>query len=236
MNTRPITHQLVHITYRLFDSINSLALAELGEQFEHASNEVKARYHQRDRQPTSLRHQAYRAEMRQVNMAYYLSYERLLDGMTDGPFFLADPRAKKIVIDSWLHIGRQYDLSIYAICVMSNHVHVLLRANDVNACIDLEMLMERHKRFTGRKINELHDAKGRRVWAEDPFDKDVRHGKFGLVLNYILNNPKKAGITDDILNFSGTWWDPRLEQEYITPLRRTQRSACGRPKRAPHPI
>lgn len=159
------------------------------------------------------------AEIRQIDVAYYLGYERMLHGISDGPMFLADPGAKAIVIDSWHHIAKQYDIAVYAICVMSNHVHVLLRANAEDAEIEFEILMERHKRFTGREINRLHNSKGRRVWAEDPFDKDVRPGCFTQVLWYILNNPKKAGITDDVLNFPGNWWDPRLEQEYIAPYR-----------------
>jgi hypothetical protein len=141
--------------------------------------------------------------------------------------FLSSPEAKRIVIDSWLHIAVQYGLVIYAISVMSNHVHVILCTEKEEAEADLLLIMDRHKRFTGNKLNKLQDAKGREVWAEKIFDRDVRPGRFTAALWYVLNNPKKAGLTEDVLDWCGNWFNPILEQEYIGPQRwrfRTRRS------------
>lgn len=79
--------------------------------------------------------------------------------------------------------------------------------------------MEAHKRFTGNQLNKLHGAKGRRVWAEKPYDRDIRDGRFTQVLWYVINNPKKAGITGDPINWVGTWINSLLEQEYIASYR-----------------
>ena len=52
--------------------------------------------------------------------------DRFLDRAIEGPVHLKDPRAAKIVEESILFgAGDRYDL--FAWCVMSNHVHVLLR-------------------------------------------------------------------------------------------------------------
>src|SRR5206468_841746 len=63
-------------------------------------------------------------KMREDKMIFALS-DQALDGATDGPMHLRDPAAAKIVEDSILFgVPERYDL--FAWCVMSNHVHVLL--------------------------------------------------------------------------------------------------------------
>jgi hypothetical protein len=62
------------------------------------------------------------------------------------------------------------------------------------------------------QLNRLQNKTGRKVWATLIWDRDIRSGKSTQVLWYVLNNPKKAGITDNVLSWHGNWWDERLEE------------------------
>ena len=170
--------------------------------------------------PAHLDYVEFLALKTELHLRNYIRYDSLLDAATSGPIFLKSAEAKQIIIDSWDHTAKQYDLTIFVICVMSNHVHVVLQANNQNEKTDLATIMDRHKRFTANLLNKLHDCKGRVVWAKGVFDRDVRPGHFTAVLWYVLNNPKKAGITKDVLGWLGNWFNPLLEQEYIKPYRR----------------
>lgn len=219
MPNRPITQHPVHITYRVYSSIPAQELRSITETSKDRLSKLKAAYTALSVKEQTECKLSYLTGIEAIEESAYLAYDKLLDQPKKGPTFLSEAGAKQIVIKSWHHIAKQYDLTVYAICVMSNHVHVLLRANQAEISINFGLLMERHKHFTAVQINRLQQAKGRRVWAEKAYDRDVRPNCFTKVFWYILNNPKKAGITDDVLNFPGTWWDSRLEENYIQPFR-----------------
>ncbi|MFK8164555.1 MAG: transposase [Lewinella sp.] len=219
MINRPITNTLVHLTYALKGSISSGRLEKMGKAYYSAKAGLDLHFALKERHPPSLRAVEYQRQLTDIAMQYYLRYDELLDQRKDGPMFLESPETKKIIIDSWIYLAERYKLTIYAICVMSNHVHLVLRATEDNAEIRLKPLMEIHRRFTSTMLNRLHNKKGRKVWATLIWDRDVRPGRFTSVLWYILNNPKKAGITSNVLDWCGNWWDERLEEEYIRPYR-----------------
>ena len=129
--------------------------------------------------------------------------------------YLASPAAKEMIIKSWHHIARQRNLTIYAISVMSNHVHIILKANVMTDRIPLREVMRDHKKFTGTQLNRLHGTPGRRVWAEKEYSRIIRHDKFETVLWYVLNNPVKAGLTDDAVRWYGNFWATELKEGFI---------------------
>ncbi|WP_116106847.1 transposase [Lewinella sp. IMCC34191] len=215
MNDYPIPSTPVHITYRLYGSIpnlpmqrlhesHRLALVALNREFPHQLRSTNASARKRHRELNE--HQAVR---------FYLGYDSLLDKAVYGPTFLDTPVAKQIIIDSWQHIAQQRNLQIYAISVMSNHVHIILSSDEANSSWMLKATLRDHKRYTGSMLNRLHKTPGRRVWAEKEYDRAIRRGKFESVLWYVLNNPVKAGITDDPLSWFGNWWAPELHESFI---------------------
>jgi len=134
-------------------------------------------------------------------------YEQLVHDRSEGPKFLSNPASQKIIIDSWKYIAKTLNIAIYIVCVMSNHVHVILRGNDRDCDIDLEELMLSHKKFTATQINKTDNKKGRRVWAKDFFDRAIRKGSFTTVFWYVLKNPVLAGIVNNPFEYNGTWFD-----------------------------
>ena len=216
---RDITSQLVHITYRTHGSISSKDLVKVEQQYQQDRAAIFSKYPEKDRIPGGRQHLAFQSELEQLHLQHYLTYERFLDGTGRRGYYLEDEAAKQIVIDSWHHIAKRDNLIIYAICVMSNHVHVLLLARKEDDIHDFDKLLGDHKRWVANQLNKLVGATGRRVFSSKDFDRDVRPGRFASVLLYILKNPLKAGITTDWLSFPGNWFDPRLEDEFIQPYR-----------------
>jgi putative transposase len=123
------------------------------------------------------------------NKILFAIADRFLDRATDGPTHLADPNAAEIVEESVLsRAGERYDL--FAWCVMSNHVHVLLTPwdalNDVTKAI---------KGYTAFQINGLQDERGRVFWQDESYDHWVRdEEEMFRIIEYIENNPVAASL------------------------------------------
>ena len=112
-----------------------------------------------------------------------------LDQAADGPMHLKDPGAAKIVEDSILFgAGDRYDL--FAWCVMSNHVHVLLTPYGA-----LSKVTQTIKGYTAHQINGLQDARGRAFWQDESYDHWSRdEDEMIRIIDYIENNPVAAGL------------------------------------------
>ena len=205
---RDFSHQVVHLNYRLANSIPRAYILRLKEEYEMALQAV-ARNDQR-----MLRQWIPNVEPPisedQVKDHFALRYDELLHRITDGPMFLADQKVKEIVRDSWLYFEKLGQIELIALCVMSNHVHVMLRHPSPDGVTSFKQLLDHHKRFTGTQINRLQQVIGREVWAPKGFDRDVRPGRFWEVFWYVINNPKQAGMTSTPLSWRGTWAKPGL--------------------------
>jgi REP element-mobilizing transposase RayT len=117
--------------------------------------------------------------------------DRFLDATTDGPMFLKDPAAARIVEDSILFgVPERYDL--YAWCVMGNHVHALLLPHRT-----FKTIMQGIKGYTAHEINRLQDARGRVFWQDESYDHWARdHEETLRIIAYIENNPVAAGLCE----------------------------------------
>ena len=129
--------------------------------------------------------------------------ERYLD-QGYGNAFLKDSRVATIVQDSLLKLdGERYDL--FSWVVMPNHSHFLLtRFEDW----ELEQLMHSHKSYTAHQANKLLNRTGK-FWMEEYFDRYIRNADhFRNAVNYIENNPVKAGLCSKPSDwpFSSAWF------------------------------
>ena len=115
-------------------------------------------------------------------------WDRLLDGATAGPQYLALAENAQIVEDLLhLHAGHGYEL--HAWCVMPNHVHVLLTPHT-----PLVGILRRLKGASARAIN-LRLGRAGSLWQEETFDRQVRDAAgFDRILRYIEHNPVAAGL------------------------------------------
>ena len=207
---RPIRHYpFVHCIYRVRDSIPAHLLRQAQDDYRDTLAGLRLRY------PDYQNPQSADAKAFQQAKSSFLDdtqhqYDKLLHQFHNRKMTLESAAAKSVILGSWLDMERMGWVEVFALSVMSNHVHVLCRHPEPDGVVDLYELFDPHFRFTSRRLNRLQDQKGRKVWAEKVFDRDVRPGKFATVLWYILNNPVKARLTSDPLNWVGNYVKPGL--------------------------
>ena len=115
--------------------------------------------------------------------------DRLLDKAVDGPMHLSDPEAARIVEDIIL-LGAEQNYDLFAWCVMSNHVHVVLKPLG-----ELKDVTQRIKGTTSFKINGFQGERGRILWQDESYDHWVRdEAVLFRIIAYIENNPVAAGL------------------------------------------
>ncbi len=119
----------------------------------------------------------------------FAAADRFLDLAADGPMHLKDPQSAGIVEDAILFgAGDRYDL--FAWCVLSNHVHVLLTPRQ--ALVEITRIL---KGYTAYRINRLHDACGREFWQDESYDHWSRdEDEMFRIIDYIEKNPVAAGL------------------------------------------
>jgi putative transposase len=141
---------------------------------------------------------------------YFGKWDNLLDKAEFGPRWLSQPEIAEIVKEA-LHYrnGREYDL--FAFCIMSNHVHTVLKPleNQSDFQSDLQMplnkIMQSLKRHTARKSNIVLGREGA-FWQDESYDHIVRDsGEFERIINYVLENPIKAGLVSKWEDWSWTF-------------------------------
>ncbi len=87
--------------------------------------------------------------------------------------------------------GTRYDLLAW--CIMPNHVHVILKLAKGE---ELDKILHSWKSFTSHEINKLNGTSGS-IWQKESYDHLIRDGKdFRNQIDYVLNNPTKAGFSN----------------------------------------
>lgn len=116
-------------------------------------------------------------------------YEEILDSENHGPTWLRDPKVAAIWENSLKFFdGKRYEL--ISSTVMSNHVHFIFK--DLNH--PYGKTMQSLKGFSARESNKYLGRTGA-FWQRESFDHWIRNEEELIYyINYILNNPVKAGI------------------------------------------
>src|SRR5262245_52204649 len=168
---------------------------------------------------------------------WFKKFEDLLDGAVTGPLWLKEERLAGIVDEALRHLdGEVYRLDAY--CVMPNHVHTVFapflteklakelaegafkRKKDVlNKCLPadtdegvikvvLASIMQSIKGWTARQCNLALQRQGQ-FWQHESFDHVIRHqAEWERIVNYVVNNPVKAGLAED---WQGWKWGYRRQ-------------------------
>lgn len=124
---------------------------------------------------------------------HFQRFDDFLDSNLNEPHWLKDPALAKFNLENYHHYAGRY-FTLWACCIMANHVHLLITLNP-GAPI-LWKVMQDMKKYSGRKCNGLLGRSGS-FWESESYDHLVREyspGEFERILWYILNNPVKAGL------------------------------------------
>jgi REP element-mobilizing transposase RayT len=146
--------------------------------------------------------------LQEFERKWFQKFEEILHLQEIGPDWLKEEAFAGMIADSLHYCDRRvYELEAY--CIMSNHVHAVFTpyvpenwvAADVwmNEPSDdsvLSTIMQSLKGYTARKCNQALGRKGQ-FWEHESYDHYVRNaGEFDRIVNYVLNNPVKAGLVD----------------------------------------
>ena len=94
------------------------------------------------------------------------------------------------VIAQFLHLAEEYNFAVPAYCVMTNHLHALLRGCEARS--DFRQFVVRFKQRTGF---DWKQRTGQTLWQEGYFDRVLREEETDLsVIAYIAANPVSAGL------------------------------------------
>jgi len=178
------------LTYRLYGSIPISVIREF-----------KARYDGILR----INHAITSNRLRRLQMSYFLSFDNCLDREFNEPYWLKEPDVAEIVFQSLLFNNKkEYDL--WAFTIMPNHVHALLTLKE--GSMPLFKILQNHKRYTAGQCNKVLKRTGY-FWEHETYDHLVKsENEFSQIVEYILNNPVKAGFVKD--------WD-QWKWNYISP-------------------
>jgi REP element-mobilizing transposase RayT len=198
-----------HINYRLAGSIPKFVLERLKQNKEQALVEAQRKASLLSGHLSGI---VFKREQHLINGKYEMEVDSVLDKAENGPYYLSDPFIAQEIIKSLKHLHERKDIYLYAVCVMSNHVHVLIGCPEEREVLDLANFMRRHKSFTANLANRHLDRTGLPFWEKNYFDRMVRRGKFSTVMSYVLNNPVAAGLVHSWRDWRHTFLNPEFSQ------------------------
>ncbi len=144
---------------------------------------------------------------------YFGRFEGLLDKSSTGPMWLGDPRIARLVADA-IHRrdGKHYDLLAYSI--MPNHVHLVFDLASLGRRVSspyiVTNILSSLKWYTARESNKILGRHGA-FWQHESYDHVVRSGNaMTRIVQYVLDNPVKAGLVDSWNQWPWTYCKPDL--------------------------
>lgn len=171
------------VTFRLADSLPKEVLLKYREELANRMRTIpKNSGGEKDADETSAL---------RIKTEYEEKIQKYLDNGV-GKCSMNNSEVAEVVENSLKHFnGVRY--SLYAWCVMPNHVHVLLRPFDQEK---LDTIVHSWKSYSSKQANKVLGLKGR-FWQPEYYDHLIRSDKeFNNTMDYILNNPIAAGLKD----------------------------------------
>jgi putative transposase len=189
------------VTFRLKDSLPY----EIIESLRHEREHVQTALH---RLPESQHEHQNSLDMQ----AYFEKWESYLDEAAFGRQWLSQPEIADVVKEALLYRdGNVYDLHSFSI--MFNHVHVVfepLRRLEWHSDLPLYKIMQSLKRHTARQANLILGRKGA-FWEDESYDRVIRdNNEYIRTVNYVLENPVKAGLVSRWEEWKWTYCKPGI--------------------------
>ena len=96
-------------------------------------------------------------------------------------------------------INEKYNIKIIAYCIMNNHTHMLLETTDLkNLSKYMQSLNTRYGKYYNKKYKRVGYVFRDRYKAEGIYSEEQLYN----CINYIYNNPVKAGICEKAEEYS----------------------------------
>ncbi|MEO5946770.1 MAG: transposase [Chitinophagaceae bacterium] len=184
------------ITYRLAGSLPITVIEKLKEQYLLQKDDSHS---QSNEQKAILKEN------------YFTAFENQLENNLNKPHWLKDEAIAKTVMDSLIFRDKEH-YTLWAVCIMNNHVHILISTLPGSPL--LNVILQNHKKFTAVQSNKLLNRTGK-FWEEESFDTLIRNNDhYYNCVNYILQNPVKAGLVKKWQDWQWTYLHPELVKEF----------------------
>jgi REP element-mobilizing transposase RayT len=187
------------ITYCLADAIPQAMLEKMAEEFVIQVEKLK-------KEPNFTP-----SMLNDLHKKQFAKFDECLN-KGYGEQHLKKPEIAQIVKES-LHYFDGTRLELISYCIMSNHVHVMFRLfekDELNKPMTLKKAMHSIKSFSSSEINYKLKRKGT-LWLAESYDHWVRNQKsWGRIVDYILDNPVKAGLVEDRKDWKWSY----IKEEY----------------------
>lgn len=123
-------------------------------------------------------------------------YHVMIRGINKEKIFIYEGNKAKL-LNIIKEIKVEIDFSIIAYCIMDNHLHLLIKSSDDNLALIMKKLCVKYAMYYNKIIERYGYVYQNRFRSEAV--EDERY--LLCVLRYIHNNPVKAHITEDLLNY-----------------------------------
>jgi putative transposase len=190
------------VTYRLHGALPVNVRRELLEAFEVAKHKL------------TLEKRATPNALDELHRRYFARFDAVLDKTMYGPFWLQQDEVAEIVAKT-LGYWDNKRIELLAFCIMANHVHAVFTLLDIltdsgqpNA---LDRFMHSVKGYSAGRANRLLQREGS-FWEEETYDRLVRDdAELVRIIQYILNNPVKAGLCEHWRDWKWNYVKPEYD-------------------------
>jgi REP element-mobilizing transposase RayT len=157
---------------------------------------------------------------------YFGVFDKLLDSYKNSPMWLEEREIAELVIKE-INIRDEKDYELIAYTIMPNHVHMVFTpisksvgrseastksktTNEANASFYIvTKILQDLKSKTALKCNKLLNRTGV-FWHHESYDHVVRNlDELRRIVNYILQNPVKAGLVENPDDWEWSYYNPK---------------------------
>ncbi len=171
------------VTFCLADTISQPEIRQLIQKHEMNLNQLR-------RNP--------KVSSNQIDLENRKYFKKLDEAIhvAKGKHYLKDDRISQAVAEA-LHFWQEKKIDLMSYCIMSNHVHIVLRLLEHEPEVFLRDVLESIKKFSAKKANHILRRKGQ-FWQHESFDRLVRdREELHRIISYVLDNPTKARLCEN---------------------------------------
>jgi len=191
------------VTYRLANSLPKVIVDELKRENEDIEFKLKSEKESKQKNIALIN----------LRKKYFAKFDQYLDSSTTGSLWLKEDKIAAIVSEA-IHFRDNKEYFLYCYTIMPNHVHMLFGMGEeylhykkseelalTAKSKNLTDVLRDLKKFTAKECNIILHRSGQ-FWHRESYDHVVRGPEeFVNIVNYILNNPYKAGLINE-----GQFW------------------------------
>ena len=182
------------VTFRIYNSLPLNILVRLKSDYEKEVKSVKA---------AVLNSKLLKSRLNEIYDDYFYEFDGFLDHYINDFDLSGNEKLSKIITDS-IHYLDNKDYKLICYCIMPNHVHMII----YKLRKPLFKIMKVLKGYSAREINKVLERKGK-FWHAESYDNVVRlRNELHNKIQYVLNNPVKAGLVKDKEDWECSYCNP----------------------------